>query len=213
METFNFYCSLSIISSEWSFIYFHLCFFLLSLGCLFCFFFKWLVCGHADFWLLFAQLLELLWIDFDLWGAPDEKLYWWATCFLLLGFGCAWTNLLDLGRTRTKLLLLKNLGASQQILTTAVNFLLASKMWSLTGNIGAMFKMIWDVNCSDRNLCLHGPDSVFIATVQNSKKEHPASPKSSSQAARSRGALVWGCVSVLEPVLCWQEPVPALTVC
>lgn len=50
-----------------------------------------------------------------------------------------------------------------------------------------------------------GPDSVFIATVQNSKKKkkkHPGKSQSTSQAARSRGALVWGCVSAFWSCLC-----------
>lgn len=212
METFNFYCSLSITSSEWSFIYFHLCFFLLSLGCLLVFF---LMVSLWACWLLISVCIIVRAVVNWLWfvGSSHEKLCWWATCFLLLGFGCAWTNLLDLGRTRTKLLLLlKNLGASQKILTTTVNFLLEG-MWSLTGNIGPMFKMIWDVNC------LYLPWAWFsvhchCAELKKKKKEkkYPTNPKSSSQEQRSSALGLCVCSGAV-CALCWQEPVPALTVC
>lgn len=115
----------------------------------------------------------------------------------LVGFGCAWADLLDLGRTRIKLLLLlKNLGASQKILTTAVNFLLEGT-WSLTENIGPMFRMIWDVNC----LCLPWAwVSVHCHCAELKKKKHPPNPKSSSQEQRSSAlglCVCFGAVSAL----------------
>lgn len=70
-----------------------------------------------------------------------------------------------------------------------------------------MFKMIQGVNCSEWACICCEPDLVLIATVQNLKKKKKGIKITlknplTSQVARSRGALVWDCVSVFWRCLC-----------
>lgn len=131
MEAFNFYCNLSIVCSEWSFIRSHLCFFLSSSGS-FCSFFS-LICGHADLW--FVCIIVRAVVN-GLVRSSRTKPGWAATCFHLQGFFCASIHWLAPRRIRTRWLF-KNLGASQEnCVAAAVNFL-PETVWSLTEPVRA----------------------------------------------------------------------------